>query len=89
MLSAFTSGDTKYQILELCVNGDLETYLASRQLPVLEEGELRGVVKGLVDALAYLRKERVIHRNVKPSNVLLNNSFRVVRAGSTCLCHCN
>ena len=78
MLSTFASGDSRYQILELCINGDLETLLASRQPPALEEDALRGVVRGLLDALMYLRRERVIHRNIKPSSVLLSETFRVV-----------
>ena len=44
----------------------------------MHEDELRGVVKSLVDALTYLRKERIIHRNLKPSSVLLDETFRPV-----------
>ena len=44
----------------------------------MHEDELRGVVKSLVDALTYLRKEHIIHRNLKPSSVLLDETFRLV-----------
>ncbi|PCH40123.1 kinase-like protein, partial [Wolfiporia cocos MD-104 SS10] len=43
----------------------------------LTEAEVRGVVKSLVDALIYLRNERICHRDIKASNVLLTEDFRI------------
>ncbi|KAF7792613.1 hypothetical protein EIP86_003710 [Pleurotus ostreatoroseus] len=70
-------GTSQYQVLELCINGTLQNYLTSKEPPKMHEDELRGVVKSLVDALTYLRKERIIHRNLKPSSVLLDETFRL------------
>jgi polo-like kinase 4 len=52
----------------------------SRRPPVLEEGELRGVLKSVVDALVYLTKERVVHCDIKVENILLTDDFRIVRS---------
>lgn len=84
LLSAFTAGSVQYYILELCINGSLQDVLLLRRSHALCENELRGVVKGLVDALIYLRKERVIHRDIKPSNILLSESSRVVSRRTLC-----
>jgi serine/threonine protein kinase len=35
-------------------------------------------MKSLVDALLYLRKELVIHRDFKPANILLTQDYRIV-----------
>jgi serine/threonine protein kinase len=64
--------------MELCSRGTLSAFLSSRNNPVLSENELRGVIKSLVDALIYLRKELVLHRDIKAANILLMDDFRVV-----------
>ena len=49
----------------------------SSTLP-LEENRIRGVVKTLADALAYLEKENVLHRRLIPESVYVTQDFRVV-----------
>ena len=44
----------------------------------LEEGKVRGVVKSLADALTYLEKENVVHRNLVPGSIYVTEDFRVV-----------
>ena len=44
----------------------------------VEESRVRGVVKALVDALAYLEKENVVHRRLAPDSVYVTEDFRVV-----------
>ena len=65
-------------ILELCSVGSLSEFLHSRPLPTLLESELRGVTKSLVDALTYLKKELVVHRNINLCSVLLTGDLGVV-----------
>lgn len=67
-----------YHVLEYCPQGTLQDRLKLSPENKLSEGELRGVVKGLVDGLTYLRKERVIHRDIKPANIYLSGEWRVV-----------
>ena len=78
ILSAFTRFHETLYILELCSVGSLSDFLHSRPLPTLLESELRGVTKSLVDALTYLKKELVVHRNINLSSVLLTGDLGVV-----------
>ena len=78
LLSTFSTEDAQYHVMELCSRGTLSAFLSSRNNPVLSENELRGVIKSLVDALIYLRKELVLHRDIKAANILLMDDFRVV-----------
>lgn len=73
---------TRYIVLEY--GGPLGTLsdhlprlnLASPSPP--EEGKVRGVVKSLADALTYLEKENVVHRNLVPGSIYVTEDFRVV-----------
>lgn len=80
LLSIFATPTAYFHVLELCSQGTLTSYMRLRDPPTLSEGELRGVLKSLVDALLYLRKELVIHRDIKPDNILLANDYRIVRS---------
>lgn len=78
MFSAFNSRDALYEVMELCTGGSLFELLDSRHNHRLSECELRGTTKSLVDALIYLRNERVIHRDIRPPNILITEYGRVV-----------
>ena len=78
LISSFFAPSGFYHILELCENGNLADFLRARDPQTLVEEELRGVARSLVEALLYLNKERVVHRNIKPSNVLITGDFRLV-----------
>ena len=64
--------------MEYCSSGTLHDLLQSRRPPVLQEAELRGVLKSLAGALTYLHKRFIIHGDIKPSNVLLGEDCRIV-----------
>jgi polo-like kinase 4 len=83
LFSSFSTSIADYHILELCTRGTLSDFLHSRSSPILFESELRGVLKSLVDALLYLRKELVIYRDLKPANILLTQDYRIVRSSVT------
>lgn len=80
VLSVFTSCDARYQVMDLCLHGNLHQILSARESPVLSEDELRGVLRGLADALVYLQKEMIVHRDVNPASILMDGQYRVVRA---------
>ena len=44
----------------------------------VKESRIRGVIKTLVDALAYLEKENVVHRRLVPDSVYVTEDLRVV-----------
>ena len=56
-------------ILDLCRGGDLERVLVARG--ALREEEARHVLKQLCEVLAFMHARHIIHRDVKPANVMI------------------
>ncbi|KAH9895161.1 kinase-like domain-containing protein [Cubamyces lactineus] len=81
LISYFSAPSGYYQVLELCQGGTLFDLLDAREKHVLTEEELRGLSKTLVDALIYLRKELILHRDINPSNILITGDGRVKLSG--------
>ena len=73
---------TRYIVLEHCgQHGTLSDHLPRLNLAStspLEDTRIRGVVKTLADALAYLEKENVVHKRLIPESVYITEDFRVV-----------
>ncbi|EEB99175.1 hypothetical protein MPER_01196, partial [Moniliophthora perniciosa FA553] len=61
-------------VLEFCPGGTLSELLKARRL---SEPEARTFVKPLVNALSYLSKEAVVHRNINPDHILFTADLRV------------
>ncbi|KAL1530501.1 hypothetical protein AB1Y20_001402 [Prymnesium parvum] len=57
--------------MEYASGGTLEEYVASTRVG---EGEARRLFSQLVDAVAYLHREQVVHRDIKLENVLLDEA---------------
>ncbi|KAF8208882.1 hypothetical protein K438DRAFT_1961430 [Mycena galopus ATCC 62051] len=74
LFSTFSTSLADFHVLELCSGGTLSTYLEDK---LLSEGQLRGVLKSLFEALVYLKNQGVVHRNIKPSNLLLTTDGRI------------
>jgi serine/threonine protein kinase len=74
LLDAGESEDRPYLVLELVEGTTLAALLATGPLPVPEAARLLGKVAG---ALAYAHGQGVVHRDVKPGNVLLGDDGRV------------
>ncbi|KAJ7044059.1 hypothetical protein C8F04DRAFT_688068 [Mycena alexandri] len=78
LFSTFSTPSARYHLLELCLGGPLSTYLEREPL---SEDRLRGVLKSLIEALIYLKTQGVVHRNIRPSSVLLTTDGRVKLGG--------
>ena len=78
MFSAFCTSSEIFHVLEFCSAGSLSAFLRSRTPSTLLETELRGVIKSLVDALVYLKKELIVHCNITPSKIFLTNDYGLV-----------
>ena len=78
MFSAFCTSSEIFHVLEFCSAGSLSAFLRSRTPSTLLETELRGVIKSLVDALVYLKKELIVHCNINPSKIFLTNDYGLV-----------
>jgi len=76
LVTAGSSGDVLYYIMP-CVEGEsLRAKLAREgELPI---GEAVRVLRDVVDALAYAHAHGVVHRDVKPENVLISRKHAMV-----------
>jgi len=60
-----------YIIMELCLGGDLQSYIRSRPLERLDERVAKSFLRQISDGLMFLRERSILHRDLKPANVLL------------------
>ncbi|CAK60878.1 unnamed protein product (macronuclear) [Paramecium tetraurelia] len=68
---AFQDTQDLYLVLEYVPGGDLRTQL---KLQSMNEGEAKMLIAQLLIALNFLHQKRVIHTNLNPYNILLDNS---------------
>ncbi|KAJ7505378.1 kinase-like domain-containing protein [Mycena galericulata] len=74
LFSTISTPSAHVYLLELCSGGTLSRYLEDNSVT---EDHLRGVLKSLIEALIYLKKQSVVHRNIRPSNILLTADGRI------------
>ena len=59
-----------YLFMEYCDGGDLANYI--NQKGALEGVEAIKMIKGIVSAVSFLYDHNIIHRDIKPQNILLS-----------------
>ncbi|KAF1986151.1 kinase-like protein [Aulographum hederae CBS 113979] len=62
-------GNFLYIIMELVPNGDLNDYLAKHHF--LSEDKGKEMSRQMLNALGYLHKKNITHRDIKPDNILV------------------
>ncbi|MBI3981431.1 MAG: serine/threonine protein kinase, partial [Gemmatimonadetes bacterium] len=76
LLTAGASGDLLYYVMPFIKGESLRAKLAREgELPI---GEAVRILREVADALAYAHAEGVVHRDIKPDNVLLSGQHAVV-----------
>lgn len=72
MIGRFKAFRSFFIVLEYCDGVSLDEVI--RQNGPLSETQFRNVIGQLVDALSYAHSKGIVHRDVKPSNVILTSS---------------
>ncbi|MEP6474312.1 MAG: serine/threonine-protein kinase, partial [Gemmatimonadota bacterium] len=76
LLTAASSGDILYYIMPYIAGESLRAKLSREgELPVAEASK---ILREVVDALSYAHRNGVVHRDIKPDNVLLSDGHAVV-----------
>ncbi|EAS03083.2 Serine/Threonine kinase domain protein (macronuclear) [Tetrahymena thermophila SB210] len=69
--------DNVYMVMEFCQHGDLEQFFnRKKESPnpkKLTELEIRFYFSQIIEAFKYLRSKNLIHRDIKPQNILVKN----------------
>uniref|UniRef100_A0A914QV06 Protein kinase domain-containing protein n=1 Tax=Panagrolaimus davidi TaxID=227884 RepID=A0A914QV06_9BILA len=67
-----------YMVMEYCPNGDLLSYIQKKG--PLSDTKGRRWMRALLDAVGYLHKNRIAHRDIKAENACLNfNCYKVLK----------
>ena len=61
-----------YLVMDYCSNGDFKNYLNKRGVTKLPETEAISVLKQIRDGFVELRKKKILHRDFKLENLLMN-----------------
>lgn len=77
MAYAFQNIDCLFMVMDVCYSGDLAGYGAGGSLPRLLDTQLRFIGAETVEVLSYLHKERVLFRDLKPANLLLDDEGHI------------
>ncbi|KAL0571004.1 hypothetical protein V5O48_010951 [Marasmius crinis-equi] len=77
LLSSFSVSQYRYHILELCSGGSLSDLLKSQKGCILSEQETVSIARPLIDALSYLKREGIVHRNINPKTILFTTDRRL------------
>ena len=77
--TSFKEDNLLYLIIENAENGDLESYIEAnkkigRNIP---EDELWSIFLQCMQGLAYIHKRKVIHRDIKLGNILMDNNMTI------------
>ena len=67
---------TIYLVMEYCNSGELFDFIVGKDK--LSENQACSFYQEIIDALSYLHSQNIVHRDVKPENILLNKINRII-----------
>ncbi len=73
MFHAFQDDSNCYVVMDLCLGGDVRYHL-NKNPQIFKEDAIKFYMACNVLALEYLHKSNVLHRDIKPDNMLLDSS---------------
>ena len=81
---SFKEKNNLYIIMEYFDNGDLETYIKvleyNKNKNYLEKEEIWSIFYQCISGLNYLHSKGVVHRNIKPQNILMSKN-KIIKIG--------
>jgi serine/threonine-protein kinase ULK2 len=70
---------TLFLVMEWCEGGDLASLMRERPEGPLNEQEASGYIAQLAEALRTLRRANLVHRDIKPQNLLLSKDYKTLK----------
>ena len=74
MYFSFQDNDNLYLLLDLLSGGDLRYHLSHKRPSVFNEIQTKFFISNIILALEYIHSQKIIHRDVKPENLVLDIS---------------
>ncbi|KAL9298264.1 hypothetical protein ACSQ67_024160 [Phaseolus vulgaris] len=85
MLRGFCSeGNNRLLVYEFVCNGSLDQHLSQHSRKPLTWGERIKVAIGAAKGLLFLHQNNIIHRDMRPSNILVTHDYEAMEFSSTC-----
>lgn len=81
----FEDNDTAYIVMKYYEGKTLDEYMKEKKEFLLSE-ELKNIFIPIVNALKYIHKKGVLHRDIKPKNVIINQEYGpvIIDFGAAC-----
>ncbi|MCM1004871.1 MAG: serine/threonine protein kinase [Prevotella sp.] len=76
LLESFAQNNTVYYSMDLIEGGSLDNYIANKGQ--LSERETMDTASLILDALSYMHSKKMLHLDLKPSNVMMSNGKPVL-----------